>query len=52
MIAISRFSRDKKIKTEKKTKNKNFDKIKKLEIKLVKINYATIPDELQSELKS
>ena len=40
-----------KIKTEKKKKNKTFDKIKELEIELVKIKYTNNPDKLQSELK-
>ena len=39
----------KKIKTEKKKKLKNFDKIKDLEIGLVKIKYTKNPDKLQSE---
>ena len=39
-----------KIKTEKK-KKKKFDKIKELEIELVKIKYANNPNKLQSELK-
>ena len=33
-----------KIKTETKRRNKNFDKIKELEILLVKIKYAKNPD--------
>ena len=41
----------KKIKTEKKKKNKNLDKIKQLEILLVKIKYANNPNKLQSESK-
>ena len=41
----------KKIKSEKKKKNKNFDKIKQLEILLVRIKYADKPDKLQSALK-
>ena len=41
----------KKIKTEKKKKNKNFDKIKQLETLLVKIKYANNPVKLQSALK-
>ena len=41
----------KKIKTEKKKKNKNFDKIKQLEILLVRIKYANNPNKIQSELK-
>ena len=40
-----------KIKTEKKKKNKNLDKIKQLEILLVNIKYANDPNKLQSELK-
>ena len=40
-----------KIKSEKKKKNKNFDKIKQLEILLVRIKYADKPDKLQSALK-
>ena len=40
-----------KIKSEKKKKNKDFDKIKKLEILLVNIKYANDPNKLQSELK-
>ena len=40
-----------KIKTEKKKKNNNVDKVKELEIELVKIKYANIRNELQSELK-
>ena len=40
-----------KIKTEKKKKNKNFDKIEELEIELVKIKYDKNPKNLQSELK-
>ena len=39
------------IKTEKKKKNKDFDKIKQLEILLVNIKYANDPNKLQSELK-
>ena len=41
----------KKIKSEKKKKNKNFDKIKQLEILLVKIKHADKPDKLESALK-
>ena len=41
----------KKIKSEKKKKNKNLDEIKNLEILLVNIKYANKPDKLQSELK-
>ena len=37
-----------KIKYEKKKKNKNLDKIKQLEIFLVKIKYANNPNKLQS----
>ena len=40
-----------KIKTENKKKNKNFDKIKELEIELVKIQFANNPNKLQSALK-
>ena len=40
-----------KIKTEKKKKNKNIDRIKAIEIELVKIKYANNPNKLQSELK-
>ena len=40
-----------KIKSEKKKKYKNLDKIKQLEILLVRIKYADKPDKLQSELK-
>ena len=40
-----------KIKSEKKKKNKNLDKIKQLEILLVRIKYADKPDKLQSALK-
>ena len=40
-----------KIKSEKKKKNKNLDKIKQLEILLVNIKYANDPNKLQSELK-
>ena len=39
------------IKTEKKNKIKNNDKIKELEIELVKVKYANNPTKLQSELK-
>ena len=39
------------IKSEKKEKNKSFDKIKELEIEFVKINYANNPNKLQYELK-
>ena len=41
----------KKIKSEKKTKYKNFDKIKQLEILLVRIKYADKPHKLESALK-
>ena len=37
-----------KIKSEKKMKNKNLDKIKQLEILLVNIKYAKNSDKLQS----
>ena len=40
-----------KIKSEKKKKNKNLDKIKELEILLVNIKYANNPNKLQSEIK-
>ena len=40
-----------KIKSAKKKKNKDFDKIKQLEILLVNIKYANDPSKLQSELK-
>ena len=40
-----------KIKSEKKKKKKNLDKIKQLEILLVNIKYANDPNKLQSELK-
>ena len=40
-----------KIKSEKKTKNKNYDKIKQLEILLVRIKCADKPDKLESALK-
>ena len=40
-----------KIKSEKKKKYKNLDKIKQLEILLVRIKYADKPDKLQSALK-
>ena len=40
-----------KIKTEKKKKNKNLDKIKQLEILLVNFKYASDPNKLQSALK-
>ena len=41
----------KKIKSEKKKKNKNFDKKKLLEILLVRIKYADKPDKLGSALR-
>ena len=40
-----------KIKSEKRKKNKNLDKIKHFEILIVNIKYANNPDKLQSELK-
>ena len=40
-----------KIKSEKRKRNKNLDKIKELEILLVNIKYANNPNNLQSELK-
>ena len=40
-----------KIKSEKKKKNKNLDKIRKLEILLVNIKYANDPNKLHSSLK-
>ena len=40
-----------KIKSEKRKKNKNLDKIKELEILLVNIKYANDPNKLESELK-
>ena len=39
-----------KIKSEKKKENKNFDKIKQLEILLVRIKYAEKPDKLENAL--
>ena len=39
------------IKSEKKKKNKNLDKIKQLEILLVNIKYGNDPNKLQSALK-
>ena len=39
------------IKSERKKENKKIDKIKELEIELVKIKYANNPSKLQSELK-
>ena len=40
-----------KIKSEKKKKNKNFDKIKQLEVLLVRLKYADNPIKLESALK-
>ena len=40
-----------KIKSEKKKKNKNLDKIKQLEFLLVRIKYADKPDKLESALR-
>ena len=40
-----------KIKSKKRKRNKNLDKIKELEILLVNIKYANNPNKLQSELK-
>ena len=40
-----------KIKTEKKKKNKNLDKIKQLEILFVNIKYANDPNKLENALK-
>ena len=40
-----------KIKSEKKKKNKNFDKIKQLEILLVNIKYVNDPEKLNNALK-
>ena len=40
-----------KIKSEKRKRNKDLDKIKQLEILLVNIKYANNPNKLQSELK-
>ena len=40
-----------KIKSEKRKRNKNFDRIKQLETVLVRIKYADKPDKLQSALK-
>ena len=40
-----------KIKSEKRKKYKNFNKIKQLEILLVQIKYADKPDELENALK-
>ena len=39
------------IKTEKKKKKKNFDKIKELEIDLAKIKYVKNPNLVESKLK-
>ena len=39
------------IKSEKKKRNKNFDKIENLEKELVKFKYANNPNKLQSEFK-
>ena len=39
-----------KIKSEKKKKNKNFDKYKELETLLVRIKYAYKPNKLESAL--
>ena len=40
-----------KIKFEKKKKNKNLDKIKQLEILLVRVKYADNPNKLENALK-
>ena len=40
-----------KIKSEKKKKNKNFDKIKELELLLVRIKYADKPNKSENALK-
>ena len=40
-----------KIKTEKKKKNKNFDKIKQLEVLIINIKYANDPHKLENALK-
>ena len=40
-----------KIKSEKKKKNKNIDKIKKIDILLVRTNYANKPDKLEKALR-
>ena len=40
-----------KIKTEKKKRNKSIDKIKNLEIFIVKTKYSNPPNKLQSALK-
>ena len=41
-----------KVKSEKKKKNENLDKIKQLETLLVKTKYANNPNKLQSDLKA
>ena len=41
----------KKIKSEKQKRNKNSDKIKELEIQLVRIKYVNNPNKLQNALK-
>ena len=40
-----------KIKSVKKKRNENFDKINELQIELVKLKYVNNPNNLQSELK-
>ena len=40
-----------KIKSGKKKKNKSFDKIKQIEILLIRIKYADKPDKLENALK-
>ena len=40
-----------KIKTQTKNKKKNLDKIKEIEIELVRIKYANNPDNLENALK-
>ena len=40
-----------KIKSEKRKRNKNIDKIKELEVLLVNIKYANDPNKLQNALK-
>ena len=40
-----------KIKTEKKKKNRNIDKIKELKIELVKIKYAKNPNKITIRIK-
>ena len=40
-----------KIKSEKKKKNKNFDKIKQVKILLVRIKNSNKPDKLESDLR-